>query len=99
MLDSVNQNIADALEYRTYVMEDTISETKENYSLEGKIAPRFHNEGTTDVQILNVRVRPGEMFNLSATAIPMSGTIPLLLPSGGGKLIVVYNTLIKHKKC
>ena len=98
MLDSINQNIADALLYRTYAASDTIRQTEENYSLKGKIAPRFHNEGTTDVIIFDIKVKPGEMFNLSATAIPMDGTISIIMPNGG-KLVVVYNTLIKQKEC
>ncbi|MEB3346317.1 hypothetical protein U6A24_12640 [Aquimarina gracilis] len=83
--------------YQTTVSSDTILETEDNYTLEGKIAPRFHNEGTTEVTILNVVVKPGEMFNCSATTFPMQGTINIIMPEGG-KLVCIYNSLVK-KEC
>lgn len=98
MLNAINYNIAENLEYRTTVNNDLIKETDENYPLKGKIAPRFHNEGLTDVKILDVVVKPGEMFNLSATSIPMQGTIHISMPDGG-RLVVIYNTIVKPKNC
>ncbi|WP_282080875.1 hypothetical protein [Aquimarina algiphila] len=87
--------VAFLLGYQSTVSSYTITETEDNYTLEGKIAPRFHNEGTTDVKILNVTVKPGEMFNCSATTFPMKGSIAIIMPNGG-KLVCVYNSL--HKK-
>ena len=102
MLNTINTNITEALKYNTFVGADQIDKNEDNYSLEGKIAPRVHNEGEVDVIILNVTVKPGEMFNLSATPIPMSGNIPIHFnesQAGIKKLVVMYNTIKLKKDC
>ncbi len=99
MLESIKNKLAFLLGYQTVVSSDTIYQTTDNYELDDKIAPRFHNEGETDVYILNIIVKPGEMFNCSATTIPMRGTINIIMPDEGeSKIVCVYNSLIK-KEC
>lgn len=93
-----NQNIAEILSYHTTVNSDLVEKTQDNYPLDGKIAPRFHNEGETEAIILDVKIKPGEMFNLSATEIPMEGNINIIMPNGG-KLVVIYNTIVEKKAC
>lgn len=87
--------------YRTTVHADTIKQTEDNYSLEGKIAPRFHNEGETDVIILNITVKPGEMFNCSANTFYMQDTINIIMSDDRdkNKLVCIYNALQKKKDC
>ncbi|WP_299431555.1 hypothetical protein [uncultured Aquimarina sp.] len=87
------------LGYATTVSSDTLYKTDNNFSLDGMIAPRFHNEGDTNVIIHNVTVKPGEMFNCSATTIPMEGKIPVIIqPGNNPKLVCIYNELVK-KQC
>ena len=97
MLETIIGNIIESNGYVTNVMQEEITQTDSNYSLKGKIAPRFHNEGVNDIHILGVVVKPGEMFNASANTIPMDGTLSIVMPNGG-KVIVIYNTLTK-KRC
>ncbi|WP_271765942.1 hypothetical protein [Aquimarina algiphila] len=95
MLSTIQHMVAFLFGYQTTVSSDTITVTEDNYTLKGKIAPRFHNEGNTDVSILNVTVKPGEMFNCSANNFSMKGSINIIMPDGG-KVVCIYNSL--HKK-
>ncbi|WP_281990515.1 hypothetical protein [Aquimarina aggregata] len=87
--------------YQTTVHAHTIKQTEDNYSLEGKIAPRFHNEGETDVIILNITVKPGEMFNCSANTFFMQGNINIIMSDDRdkNKLVCIYNSLQEKKDC
>ncbi|MBW1296434.1 hypothetical protein [Aquimarina litoralis] len=99
MLKTFQEAILNLLGYTTLMVSDTLLKTDNNFSLDGMIAPRFHNEGDTDVIIHNITVRPGEMFNCSATIIPMSGRIPIIIKEGANsKLVCIYNTIVK-KQC
>ncbi len=86
--------------YRSIVSADTILETENNYPLEDKIAPRLHNEGETNIIVLNTRVEPGAQFNFSANGfLPMRGTINIYIEQKEGKTgkaVIVYNTIKKE---
>lgn len=92
----------DTDKYYSIVSADTFYKTENNYKLEGKVAPRLHNEGETDIYVLNTKVEPGQQFNFSSNGFtPMDGSISIIIMEEDdkkSKAVVVYNTIIK-KEC
>ncbi|WP_417885335.1 hypothetical protein [Zunongwangia sp.] len=62
-----------------------IEEDAPDFSLDHKVEPTFYNFGTTDVIVMQARIKPGECFQAGATGFEMTGTIPVRFVGTGKK--------------